>query len=58
MLAVVFGIRKWQDIWVAGKASRTIVIPSNLHELSMFLLDPVHQVADLSVFSFALLFLV
>ncbi|KAF9136535.1 hypothetical protein BG015_003097 [Linnemannia schmuckeri] len=47
MSAVVFRIRKWQDIWVAGKASSTIVLPSNLHELRMFLHDPIHQVDKL-----------
>ncbi|KAF8931609.1 hypothetical protein BGZ47_011754 [Haplosporangium gracile] len=42
-----FRVRKWEDIWVAGKASSTIVIPSTFDELRLFLEDPVHQLIKL-----------
>ncbi|KAG0325514.1 hypothetical protein BGZ99_000568 [Dissophora globulifera] len=47
MSAIVFRVRKWHDIWVAGKASSTIVLPSTFGELRLFLGDPVHQLSNL-----------
>ncbi|KAG0051954.1 hypothetical protein BGZ83_003173 [Gryganskiella cystojenkinii] len=47
MSAIVFSIRKWDDIWVVGKASSTIVLPSTFDELRFFLRDSVHQLANL-----------
>ncbi|GJJ67730.1 hypothetical protein EMPS_00076 [Entomortierella parvispora] len=47
MTAIVFTIKKWDDIWVAGKASSTIVLPSTLDEFRYFLRNPVHQLLNL-----------
>ncbi|KAG0230731.1 hypothetical protein BGW42_000785 [Actinomortierella wolfii] len=47
MSAVVFRVKKWHDIWVAGNASQTIVLPSSLDELLLFLEEPVHRLAQL-----------
>ncbi|KAG0242429.1 hypothetical protein BGW41_004158 [Actinomortierella wolfii] len=49
MSANVFRVKKWHDIWVAGKASQTIVLPSSLGELLLFLEEPVHRLAQLLV---------
>jgi len=61
MSAIIFRVRKWHDIWVAGKASGTIVLPSTFDELRLFLGKPVHQLARLLVcavqYSFQLLLL-
>ncbi|KAF9918739.1 hypothetical protein FBU30_011287 [Linnemannia zychae] len=47
MSAIVFRVRKWHDIWVAGRASRTIVLPSTFDEFRFFLGSQVHQLASL-----------
>ena len=55
MSAIVFRVRRSHDIWVAGKASHTIVLPSSLDELILFLGDPVHRLVKLLVCIFLIM---
>ncbi|KAG0032510.1 hypothetical protein BGZ82_006502 [Podila clonocystis] len=45
--AIVFRVRKWKDIWVAGKGANTIVLPTTEDEIRLFLEDTVHNLANL-----------
>ncbi|KAG0336144.1 hypothetical protein BG000_006887 [Podila horticola] len=47
MSAIVFRVRKWKDIWVAGKGATTIVLPTTEDEFKMFMEDTVHDLANL-----------
>ncbi|KAG0027239.1 hypothetical protein BGZ81_005779 [Podila clonocystis] len=45
--AIVFRVRKWKDIWVAGKGATTIVLPTTEDELRLFLEETIHDLANL-----------
>lgn len=49
MSAIVFRVRKWKDIWVAGKGAATIVLPTTEDEFRLFLEDTVHDLCNLIV---------
>ncbi|KAF9994625.1 hypothetical protein BGZ80_007762, partial [Entomortierella chlamydospora] len=41
--ALVFKIRRYEDIWVAGKAYDSIVLPTTIPEFQLFLKDAAHS---------------
>ncbi|KAG0254614.1 hypothetical protein BG011_005636 [Mortierella polycephala] len=45
--ASVFRIKKFQDIWVAGRACSSITLPTTLEELEIFLEGPVYVLINL-----------
>lgn len=49
MSAIVFRVRKWKDVWVAGKGATTIVLPTTEDEFRLFLEDTVHDLCNLIV---------
>ncbi|KAF9158699.1 hypothetical protein BGX20_003261, partial [Mortierella sp. AD010] len=42
LLALVFKIKRYEDIWVAGKAYDSIVLPTTVPEFQLFLKDAAH----------------
>ncbi|KAF8940728.1 hypothetical protein BGZ58_005056 [Dissophora ornata] len=47
MSAIIFRVRKWRDIWVAGKASIGIVLPSTYSEFRLFLRHSIYRLDNL-----------
>ncbi|KAG0365904.1 hypothetical protein BGZ54_006071, partial [Gamsiella multidivaricata] len=45
--AVIYKLCKWKSIWVAGKASKTFMLPMTRREFQCFLEGPVFQLANL-----------
>ncbi|KAF9408076.1 hypothetical protein BGZ76_005934, partial [Entomortierella beljakovae] len=42
LLALVFRIMEYEDIWVAGKALNSIILPTTISEFQLFLWDSAH----------------